>query len=115
MGILGKGLTTSLSLRIKNPNKKQKLSFAITDIINQYFRKLLKGFNNSSYLGYKNKQVPNKPTESYFLLIIHVSKIIKINNNIRLLTKGVKLDSNKTKRINKTIGHFNKTIQSGIT
>ena len=49
----GKGLTVFLTLRTKRPNKKQKARTDITDITNQYFRKLLKEFNSSLYLGYK--------------------------------------------------------------
>ena len=37
--------------------------FAITDITNQDFRKLLKKFNDSPYLGYKSKQVNDEPTK----------------------------------------------------
>ena len=50
MGISGKGVTTSLDLSTKTPNKKQKSRNAITDITLQYFRKLLKKFKSSPYL-----------------------------------------------------------------
>ena len=39
-------LTTSLALRTKSTNKKQKAGFDITDITKQYFRKFLKNFGN---------------------------------------------------------------------
>ena len=42
IGISGKGMTTYMTIRTKITNKKQKARFAITDIINQYFIKLLK-------------------------------------------------------------------------
>ena len=58
------GLTPSLDLRTKIQNKKQKEFFSITDINKQDFRKLLKKFENSPYLGYKIKQVHNEPTEA---------------------------------------------------
>ena len=64
MGRSGKGVTTSLDLSTKSPNKKQKARVAITDIINQDFSKFLKEFNSSPYLVYKMKQVHNNPTES---------------------------------------------------
>ena len=48
----GKGLTNSLAHRNKRSNNKQKVRFAITDINNQEFKKFLKNFNNSTYLGY---------------------------------------------------------------
>ena len=51
MGRPGKKLNTSLDISTKRSNKKQKAKFAITDITNQDFRKLLKKFNNSPYLG----------------------------------------------------------------
>ena len=55
MVISGKWLTTSLTLGIKSPNKKQKAGTSITDITNQYFRKLLKDFNNHlKYVTRKN-------------------------------------------------------------
>ena len=77
MGRTGKGLTTSLALRPKRLNKKQKARFAITNITNQDFRKLLKKFKNSPYLGYKTKQFQNEPTESYFFLIKYITKLMK--------------------------------------
>ena len=42
----GKRLTTSLDIMTKRPNNKQKARFAITEITNQDFRKLLKEFEN---------------------------------------------------------------------
>ena len=63
MVIPGKGLATSLALGTKIPNKKQNARIAITGITNLYFRKLLNNFKNATYLGYKNKQVHNEPTE----------------------------------------------------
>ena len=59
MGRSGKGMTTSLNLRTKKPNKKQKESTAINDITNQNFSKLIKEFKNSTYIGYKKKYVHN--------------------------------------------------------
>ena len=41
MVIPGKGMTTSRYLSTKIPNKKQKSSISITDIINQDFSKFL--------------------------------------------------------------------------
>ena len=86
----------------------------MTDITNQYFRKLLKEFNNSPYLGYKKKQFHSEPTESYFLLIKQVYKKNKIKKHVRLLTKGVKLEIEGTKRVNKTIGHISNKKEYGI-
>ena len=57
--ISGKGMAIFLDLGNKNPNKKQKSSIASTDITNQYFRKFLKEFKNSTDLGNKNKQFRN--------------------------------------------------------
>ena len=64
MGRPGKGLTTSLDLRTKRSNQKQKERFAITNITNQDFRKFLKKFKNSHYLVYKSKRVHKEPTEA---------------------------------------------------
>ena len=64
MVIPGKGLTTAVAPMTKRPNKKQKARFSITVITNQYFRKVLKNFYNSPYIGYKSKQVHNEPTEA---------------------------------------------------
>ena len=46
MGRPGKGKTTSLALRTKKSNKKQKARFDITDITEQKLRKFLKKCNN---------------------------------------------------------------------
>ena len=56
---------------------RKKASFSITDITNQYFRKLLKKFNNLTCICYKSKQVHNEPTEEYFFPIKHITKLIK--------------------------------------
>ena len=105
-------MTTSLDIRTKIPNKKQKTRISTTDITNNDFRKFHEAFNNSPYLGYRKKQVHNEPTESYFLLINQFYKRIKSNRHVWLRTKAVKSDVNGTKRVNKTIGLFNKTISS---
>ena len=73
----GKGVTTSLNLRTKGSNKKQKSRFSITEITNQDFRKFSKKFNNSYYVGYKSKQVHTETTEDYFLLIIYITELMK--------------------------------------
>ena len=62
MGRIGKGLTTSLTIRTKIPNKKQKARTNITVIANQYFRNLLKEFKNKSCTGYKKKIFHNEQT-----------------------------------------------------
>ena len=49
----GKMMTTSLALKTKIPNKKQKARFPITDITKQVFRKFHQGFNNPPYICYK--------------------------------------------------------------
>ena len=59
MVISGKGLITSLTLRTKIPNKKQKAFISITDNNNHNLSKLIKEFKNSSCLVYKKKQVHN--------------------------------------------------------
>ena len=96
MGISGKGLNTSMTIRTKRPDKKQKRKTTINIINNQYFRKLLKEFKNSPYLGHKKKKVHNEPTEAYFFLIKQVSKLIKTKKHFWLRTKRVKSDVNKT-------------------
>ena len=77
MDIPGKGMTNFLALRTKISNKKQKAGFDITDISNQDFRKFLKRFNSSSYLGLKIKQVHNIATEVYFFPVKYITKIMK--------------------------------------
>ena len=59
LGIPGRGVTNSLSIRNKIPNKKQKAMFAIADINNQDFINLINIFNISPYQGYKSKQFNN--------------------------------------------------------
>ena len=48
-----KGLTTSLALGTKIPNKQQKARTVITDITHKYFRKILKKFRDLLHLGNK--------------------------------------------------------------
>ena len=56
---LGTGLIIYLYIGTKRSNNNKKARFSITVINNEDFRKLLMGFSNSPYLGYKNKQVHN--------------------------------------------------------
>ena len=59
-------MPTYLDLRTKSSKNKQKEKFSINDITIQDFRKLLKMFKNSPYLGSKSKQIHNDPTEDFF-------------------------------------------------
>ena len=63
MGRSGNGLINYMALSIKIPKKKEKARVTINDITNHYFGNFLKEFKNSTYLGYKDKQVHNEPTE----------------------------------------------------
>ena len=111
MVIPSKGLNTSMYIMTKRSTKKQKARFAITDITNQDFRKLLKKFKDSPYLGYKSKQVHNGITEDYFFQIKNITKRIKSER--RVISHFLKLGVNETiGRINIKIGHFNEAIQS---
>ena len=101
-----------MSFRTKISNNKQKESYSITDITKQDFRKLLNKFNSSPYLGYKSKQVHNETYGVYLLLIKHITKLMKIERHVWLLTNFFKSGGNKTiGHVNKTIGHVNKAIQ----
>ena len=82
MGRTRKGMTNSLALRTKRSNKKQKSRFDITDITNHDFRKLFRKFNNSTYMGYKSKQVHNEPTDAYVFLIKHITKLMKSERRV---------------------------------
>ena len=108
MGISGKGLTLSLIISTKRPNKKQKARNSVTDINTQYFRKLLNKFKNLPRIGYKKKKVHNEPTEDYLFLVKQISKILKIKNHVQLCTQRGKSEVVRTK-------HFKNKIQSGIT
>ena len=96
MGRSGKGLINSLYLSTKRSNKKKKQRFSINYITNQYFRKLLKKFNNSPYLGFKNKQVHNESTEAYLFLIKHITKVMKSERHVQIRTNFVKSGVNST-------------------
>ena len=75
-------MTTFLALRTKISKNKQNARFSITDITKQYFRKLIKKFNSSPFIGFKIKQVHNEPTEAYFFLIKQITKTIIIERSI---------------------------------
>ena len=93
----GKDMNTSMFLRTKSPNNKQKARTSITVITNQGFRDFLKEFKTSLYLGYRKKQVHNEPTESYFLLINQFYKIIKSKKHVWIRIKAVTSDVDRTK------------------
>ena len=58
----------------------------MTDITNEDFRKFLKKFNNSLYIGYKIKQVQNEPTQDYFFLIKQITKLMKYKRPVIIHT-----------------------------
>ena len=83
----GKGLTISMSLRTKiMSNRKHNSRTAITESTPQELNKLLKKFKNLPYLGSKKNKVQKEPTESYFLLVKHISNLIKRNKQVLLRT-----------------------------
>ena len=70
MGSSVKGMTTYLTLSPRRiPNKKQYKRTANTDIVTQYFTKVLEYFKDLPYLGYRKRQVKNEPAGSYFFLV----------------------------------------------
>ena len=109
MGRPGKALNTSMDLRNKIPNNKQNKWFAVTEMTNLDFSKLLRNFNNWTYIGYKIKQVHNKPTEAYFFLIKKITKLMKSERGVwpNFVKSGI---NEKIGRVNKTIWHVNTTI-----
>ena len=104
-----------MTIRKKTPNKKQKERIDIIEITNQYFRKLLKEVKNPPYRVYKQKQIHNEPTGVYFFLINQMYSLIKSKKHVQISTKGARSEVDRTKHVNKTIGHVNKKIQSGTT
>ena len=90
-----KGLTTSLDFSNKGSNNKQKARFAITDITKKDFRKLLKRFNNSSYLGYKSKPFHNELTEAYFFLIKNNINLMKARGTLEYVPTLLNRESMK--------------------
>ena len=75
----------------------------INDITHQDFSRLLKKFNNLPYIGYKKKHIHNEPTESYFLLVKHIYKLLKSKKLVPIRTQRVKLEvaeKKSTKQIN---------------
>ena len=68
---------------------------AITGITKQDYRKFLKKFNNSPYLGYKSKHVHNEQHEAYLLLIKQIINIIKIKRHVWICTKFIKSGGSK--------------------
>ena len=99
-------MTKYLTLSTERPNQKQKARTAITGITPKEFRKLLNKFKNLPHLGYNKKQVHNEPTESYLLLVRHISNILKSKKHVQLRTQRVKSGAIGTKNF--------KIIQSGI-
>ena len=61
MGRSGKGMT--------NSQTRKKSRTSITDIVSQYFMKLLENFKYLPYLGYRKKQVNSETTEAYIFLV----------------------------------------------
>ena len=90
MGRPGKGMNTSLDLRTKRSNKKQKSTFTITEITNYDFRKMLNKFKSLTYLRYKSKPVHGEPTETRLLIIKNITKLMKIERHIQIRTNFVK-------------------------
>ena len=114
MEISGKGVTTSLTLRTKRTNNKQRASINITGSTNHDLGELIKEFNNSHYLCNKNKKVHNELTKDFLFIIKYFSKLTKIKKNIGMHTKRVKLDVDRTKLVNETIGNVNEIIHPVI-
>ena len=66
MGRSGKGLNTSLNIKVKRRNKKQNIRTVITDITNQYFRAFLREYKNHLiYVKRRNRLIINQLKLTY--------------------------------------------------
>ena len=70
--------------------------------------KLLEEFKDLPYLGYRKRQVKNKPTEAHFFLVNQIYQRLKNNKYVLLRNKII-----KSGIVNKK--HTNKTIRYGTT
>ena len=87
------GLTNSPTLSTRRrSNKTKKTRTVNTDIIPEYFTKILEEFNNLTYIGYNNRQGKDNHTEAYFLLIKQIYQILKNNSHIPSNKKGMQFD-----------------------
>ena len=83
VGISGKGVTTSLTLRTtRSSNNKNEAILSIADILLQCFMELLEEFRYLSYLNYRNKQFKNELTEAYLFLVGKIYHLYKNNNKV---------------------------------
>ena len=71
----GKGLITSLGLKIKaRPKKCKKSRYAIKKISKNNLSKIIKEFDKLPYKGYKRKRTKHEPPDSYFYPAIQLAK-----------------------------------------
>ena len=77
LGRSGKGLITSLGIKINVSSKKyKKENYAITNVSMNNPSKVIKKFENLSYKGYVRKRPKHEPTASYCYQSIHIDKFM---------------------------------------
>ena len=70
MGRSGKGMTTYLNLRMRRiSNKKHKTRTTNTEVVYQYFMKILDDFEDITSLRYTKRHIKNDRTEAYLFLV----------------------------------------------
>ena len=85
----GKGLITSLGLKTKARSQKySKASYAIGNVSENDFSRIIKDFDKIEKLPYENKRPKHEPTDSYFHLVRQLAKCMMIYDNLKWYNHG---------------------------
>ena len=91
MGISGNRVANSFTLSTRRrSNKKHKAVTENTDVVPQYFMRILEEFKDVPSLRYSKRQVKNDPNEAYFFLAKQMYHIIKNKRHVLLRKKMIK-------------------------
>ena len=110
LGISGKGLITSLGLKIIRRSKIfKKARFAITEVSIKDISKIIKEFKDVHYEGYASKCYKHITTDSYFYLAIQLPNCMM--NNSRGIASYL---SNDTQLLEKNTSFIQEGFQSKV-
>ena len=100
LGRSGKGLITSLGIKVKTcPKKYRKARYVIGNVSMKELSEIISEFEKSPYESYERKRLKHEPTDSYFYLAIQLVKCTMRADALTLHVLPIRTEMAGTKQI----------------
>ena len=100
MGITGKWLTTSLSIKAKTrPKRYKKAGYSIVNISKKDLSRIIRKFEKFPYKSYENKRPKHEPAEKYFYPARQLTKCMMSSDDLNSHVYPIRTETTPTKQI----------------